>query len=503
MGKKKFIDKRRSATFHLLSRDTSALSFTDDTGSQPSDRVFVRVDNNPYSVAGLSPDDEPEVHDSDSIFADAPGDTDEEASCPPSWSRGDAPKTPGSLPDYIKKEILELGLPDDGYNYLLHLRDIKNTGGGSAYYHNSKARFDNVPIDVKAYDASRVRVTSEAGGEGNEESMYAVASKVVGVRVQKAVDPDLVRLLDDSDLSRFGSDVEDLEEDFVFKANQPDGEEDIEEEEVEEDVLFLKGDKTVDLKEESTLEGENGYVQGNEDFEPGGYEKPRVHRLLDEQFDLLTFREYGDSDNDDAPDLDNEGEPLADKLKYALKDHKIDDLELEDNRSTVNQLDISDDVIRKCKEYAETYCVDNQNDEEVVMVQESSDESEAWDCATIVSTYSNLDNHPGKITAPENPKRKTLISLRGKEKLPVEFLPHKRKSVENLTTKVNSGDDKPKWKPRSEESKDEKKERKAAVKGERKEARQAKKELKVLYKCEAQRAQKGAAIAGPSSIHLM
>lgn len=43
----------------------------------------------------------------------------------------------------------------------------------------------------------------------------------------------------------------------------------------------------------------------------------------------------------------------------------------------------------------------------------------------------------------------------------------------------------------------------AALKEEKKEARRAKKDLKVLYKCETQKAQKVAAVSGPSSIHLM
>lgn len=43
----------------------------------------------------------------------------------------------------------------------------------------------------------------------------------------------------------------------------------------------------------------------------------------------------------------------------------------------------------------------------------------------------------------------------------------------------------------------------AAVKEERREARRAKKDMKGLYKCESQHAQKVAAFTGPSSIHLM
>ena len=41
------------------------------------------------------------------------------------------------------------------------------------------------------------------------------------------------------------------------------------------------------------------------------------------------------------------------------------------------------------------------------------------------------------------------------------------------------------------------------MKEERHEARRNKKEMKELYKCEAHRAQRAAAVSGPSSIHLL
>ncbi|XP_008800299.2 protein LTV1 homolog [Phoenix dactylifera] len=548
--KKKFIDKKNSATFQLLARDSSsypaAASAPADGGAAASDRVFVRVDNNPYSVRGLLEKDDyddgggreiiPEVDDPNSIFADAPGDTDDEGSTPPPWigagggaSRG---RTESTLPDHVRREILELGLPDDGYNYLIHLREIKNAGGGSSYYHNSKARLDRVPLDVKAYDASRLRISSGVGDESSGDSIYTVASKTVGVKVQKAADPDVAKLLDDDDLSRFGSDVEDLEEDFVVKANLPEGEDEVNEEEEE----APRGGEKVAAKEEVGVardsrwaEQESEFAQGNGEDELKGGEKPRVRRLLDEQFDLLTLQEYGnDSESDDAVYVDTERELLASKIKNALKEYAMDDLELEDKYrvpgdyvhghqvpSTETQLDSSADVIRRCAQYAEQYCNESQDDEEIVVAEESSEESEVWDCETIVSTYSNLDNHPGKIQAPENPKRhipknfpgdsvakSNVIALRGKEKLPLEYLPQTKKTGENLKKAVKSDADKPKRRQHGE-SKENKKERKAAVKEERREARRAKKELKGLYRGEAQRAQKVAAVSGPSSMHLM
>ncbi|EFH46431.1 hypothetical protein ARALYDRAFT_355139 [Arabidopsis lyrata subsp. lyrata] len=44
----------------------------------------------------------------------------------------------------MRKEILELGYLDDGYNYLEHLREIKNPGGGSTFYADSKFEVDHV-----------------------------------------------------------------------------------------------------------------------------------------------------------------------------------------------------------------------------------------------------------------------------------------------------------------------------------------------------------------------
>lgn len=110
------------------------------------------------------------------------------------------------------------------------------------------------------------------------------------MRIQKAIDPEVAALLDDSDSSRFGSDVEDLEEDFVFNANLAD-----ESEDVELDKKFtLPEESNVNSKEEEydtyyskdnvVEEVKNGNLVGSETLVGG---KPRERRPLDEQFDLV------------------------------------------------------------------------------------------------------------------------------------------------------------------------------------------------------------------------
>lgn len=423
------------------------------------------------------------------------------------------------------------------------MREIKNTGGGSAYYQNPKAKLEELPRDVKAYDASRVRI-SGGDGDSNEKSIFSVASKTVGVRLQKAVDPDVAALLDDSDLSRFASDDEDLEEDFVVQANLAEEEEEEEldnrlniVEEIEEkpknevDKAGASGQQEV----VDSLVFQNGV--GNQLVKEGDEivgDKPRAPRLLDEQFDLLERKEYGtddDEDDDDYVYVAEEDEFLAEKLKHTLGDNLIDDLELDGKyrapadllRDTGGPkskelLETAADVIHRIVEYAEKYENESENEnKDMILEQESSDESEMWDCETIVSTYTNCDNHPVKIGAPITRKKKLaetvsnargatshVISLQGKQKLPVDFLPSSRKPAAEKVKDVGSNKvEQQKRKPNGQESKEEKKERKAAVKEERREARRVKKEMKELYRSEAQRAQKVAAVACPSSIHLM
>ncbi|PIN21933.1 hypothetical protein CDL12_05346 [Handroanthus impetiginosus] len=380
--------KKKSATFQLMAGNTSDSNYSSGLSG---DRVFFRVDNNQYTPDSFFNDCEPDAH-PDSIFADAPEVCDDEDV---NYGVGGVTR----LPDHIRKEILELGFPDDGYNCLVHLREIKNTGGGSVYYQNPKANLNQLPWDVKAYDASRIDV-SNVDDASEEKSIYNVASNSVGVRLQKALDPEVSAILDDSDSSKFRSDIEDLEEDFVVRSG--------------------------------------AYVSGLDS------EKPRVRCPLDEQFDLLELHEYGADSGEEYNgymDQDECQESLTETLHYCLQgsSFRFHNREADDNESP----ELTAEVIRRCKEYAEKYEEDNHDNEEV-LVEESSDESEVCDCKIIVSTYSTLDSHPGKIGAPEARRKKKLaetlsgiaagfnevITFKGKEGLPVDFLPRGKKQVE-------------------------------------------------------------------------
>ncbi|KAL6125627.1 hypothetical protein ACLB2K_073683 [Fragaria x ananassa] len=124
--------------------------------------------------------------------------------------------------------------------------------------------WSQAPINLHfyAYDASKLRISENEAPD--EKAIYTVASKTVNVRVQRAVDPEVSALLDDSDTaSRFGSDDEDLEEDFVIKANLPDGDEEEKEEEEDEDVCVGDGPSFVEQSESENVSNEVGVVGRN------------------------------------------------------------------------------------------------------------------------------------------------------------------------------------------------------------------------------------------------
>lgn len=121
----------------------------------------------------------------------------------------------------------------------------------------------------------------------------------------------------------------------------------------------------------------------------------------------LEHQEYGTDDEDDEYGgyMAEGDETHANKFNQVLLNARaMDDLEFGDKYEvpadllhgnerpiTKEIIESAADVIRRCVEYANKYDNEDEN-EDVIIVQESSDDdSDQWDCETIVSTYSNLD----------------------------------------------------------------------------------------------------------------
>lgn len=204
-------------------------------------------------------------------------------------------------------------------------------------------------------------------------------------------------------------------------------------------------------------------------------------------FVKLEDQEYGsesECEDDYEDEYVNEYESLAEKLNRGLKhDIPVDDMDdkyigpsdLLHEKKGLEDLDspaTAATVIQRTKEYGEIYENQSDDEKEVVFV-ESSDEAEAWDCETIVSTYSVLENHPAKIEAPGGIRKKKLtqalptnldsgniITLKGKDKIPVDFLPSRKNQAVDKVKDVPKPET---IKRKQNESKEEKKERKVSA----------------------------------------
>ena len=96
-------------------------------------------------------------------------------------------------------------------------------------------------------------------------------------------------------------------------------------------------------------------------------------------------------------------------------------------------------------------------------------EGEQWDCESILSTYSNLYNHPKLITLP-TPSRKQRCRNREREETVSDDVSVISQGRVHLRNKGETGE--------------ERRERKQAVKQERREARERKKQTKDIYRVE-------------------
>ncbi|KAG0591113.1 hypothetical protein KC19_1G150700 [Ceratodon purpureus] len=590
MGKKKFLDKKKAATFVLMHRDTQGAD--DDVSA----RVFTRVDAGFAPVKGFSEEDprtnpdygyetddgEEEDEDEDgenggagaeesSVFADAEEDDDvrsRRSMASRSTRRSTASRAAhkGPLPEHVRVELVELGFPDDGYDYMQHMRKIGVSGVGGSFVPTTRPKPEKLRADVKVFDASKVAV--QAVEEANEKKIIAaVGSSTHQMRrpayVEHGLDPEVAAALDDSEGSEFGS-ADELEDDFVvFANNNAEGSTSGE---------FQGGESAAarnsNLRLESSLvegdEDEGEWSESDSDARSGvsaENERPRPSRLLDEQFEKLAMREYDDDEEEfDEEDPEARGHAdisqFDDVLSEFLSDPKVfgdkymtpAEIEREHGASVSKAVQSGRSpgargaskegdssaargvLERSAESTADVRIgvegvegeagVGSSDDDELVVIEvESEDERSNWDCETVVSTLSNLDNHPGKISAPGKARRKApslgkvledkevsggMIKLRGKQSLPTDFLPVRAgaERAKQLKSAGKAGEAKAKPVSRAGETPEERKARKAAVKEERRDARAAKKALKILYKDESQRAQHGAANTGPSGIHL-
>ncbi|KAH6916658.1 cytoplasmic protein [Coprinopsis sp. MPI-PUGE-AT-0042] len=216
-------------------------------------------------------------------------------------------------------------------------------------------------------------------------------------------------------------------------------------------------------------------------------------QTLDEKFDQMMLREYGDEDeegdmdeelsqideenSDEAPDLITSRDDFDGMINEFLNDYEILGRKLRPKLEGETGAEKLDTFRRALGEATIREGADEEDNDEPQFYVEEDDKKDRWDCETILTTYSNLENHPRLIRA-RTSKPVPKIILDPKTGLPSvatntkTTAPAKRVRIVTFSNSEDTDEsDKEDSAPRRaavgrprNETKEEKKARKAAVK---------------------------------------
>lgn len=382
---------------------------------------------------------------------------------------------------------------DDEYDYLQHLKDVNelhDVAPGESYvvFKDSEQKQDE---ETKSEEAT-LNLPSTVFGS-TMETDTGMLNKAAPLRgPQLDWDPDIVAAMDED--FDFDDPDNELDDDFMVIANDENAEI------IHEDVPagssdftvhtlhkprkdYMEGDVASDEADMSDYEGSDFGSLGD-DFETKtrftnySMSSSVMHRsegltLLDDRFEKL-YEQY-DEEEIGALDQEDIGGNVTQQSK--LLDSVMEEFEKEQEKKKLK------DVVQQ-GDQADIESGDESDQDDVVNMF-VEDKKEKWDCESIISTYSNIYNHPKKITEPSKIKPIQLTKRAG---IPTDVLEQRgptRKQLEQEETLVIR-DPANTYRPK-DESTDEKKARKQAVKEERKARREEKKSNKNMFKEEKKR----------------
>ncbi|GJQ82440.1 hypothetical protein Trydic_g11854 [Trypoxylus dichotomus] len=303
---------------------------------------------------------------------------------------------------------------DDDYNYLQHLRETGPMEWEQVEYKSKKETKLNLPSSVFASNVEEdVGLLNKAAPES-------------GLRLD--LDPDVVAAMDDD--FDFSDPENQLEDNFIELAN---AEGPSDENEDYEDDSCEDNDSNLDSEERDEVCSLDGPQYSFKDEETKSrfteYSMSSSVMRRNEQLTLLDNRfekMYASYDNNEIGALDCEeieghvSENSDMLIQYAEEFKK---------QQTRKKLD---DIKEKIclQEYS-----DSESDEELVNMEIT--EKEKWDCESILSTYSNIYNHPKLIEEPT----KSKIRINMKTGMPMNVLNSNKltaKALESLNLQNSS-----------------------------------------------------------------
>ncbi|XP_014479763.1 PREDICTED: protein LTV1 homolog [Dinoponera quadriceps] len=366
---RRFIDKKNSVTFHLVHRSQKDPLVADETAPQ---RVLVPAgDTQAAKIEKKSIDSEKR-----------------------------------------KEEQQKFGIYyDDDYDYLQHLRDVKSLSVEWQRVENT-----NVSKNSDDKDIPKINLPSSVFASNVEEEvgMLNKAAPVSGPQLH--LDPDVVAAMDDD--FDYNDPENQLEDNFIELANAGSSDDDGFNREYEYELNESDNDyDKSDISSEGYMEFSD--EEDEEEEEVGSLKGPQ-YTFKDEET-KSRFTEYSMSSsvmrrNDQLTLLDDKFE----KLYAAYDENEIGALDCDEIEGYIAH--DSDLVLQCAKEFEKKQKEDTENIAELmkermkIIEKESSDsedecdleklvvdahERDKWDCESILSTYSNIYNHPKLIPEPK------------------------------------------------------------------------------------------------------
>ncbi|XP_061881992.1 protein LTV1 homolog [Entelurus aequoreus] len=375
---------------------------------------------------------------------------------------------------------------DDDYDYLQHLKEPTCQAELVAAVASPQVhrQDDEGDADTGAPAASIMLPSSVFASDFEEEvGLLNKAAPTSGPRLD--MDPDIVAALDDD--FDYDDPENELEDDFVVQANNASAAVELSDEDEEWE----------DTDDDEDSDSEGGLS------EDGG---PREHLFLDEET-KSRFTEY--SLTSSVMRRSEQLTLLDDRFEQMYQQYDDDEIGALDNAELEGFIQpdsarleevLKDYFVQKAKDYLRP---DDLGPKELPVLQEEGDDEEEmetlvisapedkWDCETIISTYSNIYNRPKVIQLP--PKVKP-IRVSARTGVPLDVLPAREPSAKQVErmSRINDSDlPRVSTQPRlKDESTDERKARKQAIKEERKERRVEKKANQMAFKEEKVRQEK-------------
>ncbi|XP_019405686.1 PREDICTED: protein LTV1 homolog [Crocodylus porosus] len=393
---------------------------------------------------------------------------------------------------------------DDDYDYLQHLKEASGPSELVPSVSGPQSRIvvtteGEVEEEIQQIPVPSINLPSSVFASVFEEDVGLLnkAAPVSGPRLD--FDPDIVAALDDD--FDFNNPDNLLEDDFILKASEPgngncrgsDTEDEGEWEDVDDDESDSDGnyDSEGPLSDDERINGEMKeflFMQEETKSRFTDYSLTSSVMRRNEQLTLLDDRFekfYEQFDEDEIGALDNvelEGYIDTDSLRL---EEVLNDYYKEKAKDCVKL-----DILESCEDLESPMNEKKEEGEEIVtlVIEETK---EKWDCESILSTYSNLYNHPKLIEEPSKPRP---IKISQKTGIPLDVLPQRgltAKQTERMQMINDSDLPRASTQPRSKnESKEDRKARKQAVKEERKERRMEKKANKLAFRLEKTRQEK-------------